>query len=80
MFAPPSRGHEDSFAMVKDDPKRGFFCLDSDSFYDIELYGNENNANYQRLEISLVPCNYLHTRFGYDGDSIDSECIADKQA
>lgn len=32
------------------------------------------------LEIILVPCNYLHTSFGYTGDSIHADCIANRQA
>ena len=52
------------------------FCIDWDKA-DINLYGNENNENYQRLEIALVPCNYIHTKWGYQNDSIAEECIAD---
>ena len=51
------------------------FCLDYSD--DILIYGNEKNDEYQRLEIKLVPCNYLHTQWGYTGDSIHSECEHD---
>ena len=44
------------------------------------VFGEEINAEYQRLEIVLVPCNYLHTHLGYTEDFISDECIADLQA
>ena len=49
------------------------FCLDWSK--DLEVYGNELNDEYQRLEIVMVPCNYIHTQFGYEGDSISENCI-----
>ena len=36
--------------------------------------GDEGEDNYQRLDIVLVPCNYMHTSFGWDKDSIHPEC------
>ena len=51
------------------------FCIDADEH--IRIYGNENNNNYQRIEILLTPCNYLHTHLGYEGDSVHPDCIAD---
>ena len=32
------------------------------------------------IEIYLLPCNYLHTYYGYTGDSVSNECIADYNA
>lgn len=55
------------------------FCLDFDAI-DIELYGNERNEEYQRIEVVLTPCNYLHTHLGFTGDSIADECVADLDA
>lgn len=54
------------------------FCLD---WHDakLRLYGNEKNTNFQRLEIIFLPCNYLHTHLGYEGDSVHPECVADLQ-
>ena len=51
------------------------FCIDADET--IRIYGNEINYNYQRLEILLTPCNYVHTHLGYEGDSVHPDCIAD---
>ena len=51
------------------------FCLDWSD--DILLYGNEKNEEYQRIELVLTPCNYLHTHLGFEGDTIHPECVAD---
>ena len=48
-----------------------------ESLDDIELFGNENNADYQRLEVFFLPCNYIHTEPGYGADTISEECIPD---
>ena len=32
------------------------------------------------IEIYLLPCNYLHTYYGYTGDSVSKECIANQKA
>ena len=40
----------------------------------ITIMGDEGEDDYQRMEAILVPCNYKHTMFGYEGDSIHSEC------
>ena len=47
---------------------------------DLELYGDENNKNFMKLEVLFLPCNYLHTYLGYKDDSIHPDCIADRQA
>ena len=65
----------DVIADIKSDPKRGMYCLDQDE--EIDLYGNERNNNHARLEIILLPCNYVHSHLGYEGDSVHPECIAD---
>ena len=39
--------------------------------------GYEFDADYVRLEVILVPCNYLHTMMDYRDDSISPECIGD---
>ena len=41
------------------------------------LYGNEKNSEYQRIELVITPCNYLHEHLGYKGDTIHPDCIAD---
>ena len=51
------------------------FCLDQTE--DFVINGGENNSEFQYVEILMVPCNYLHTEFGYTEDSIHPDCIAD---
>ena len=75
QFRPPATASADSWTTIKDDPKRGFYCLDWTD--DILLYGNEKNEDYQRIEVVLTPCNYLHTHLGFEGDSIHPDCVAD---
>ena len=29
------------------------------------------------VTFDLVPCNYVHSEFGYTGDSISEDCVAD---
>ena len=75
QFAPPKKSAQDGWQAIKDNPKRGMFCLDMTE--DIELYGKERNDEYQRIEVALTPCNYVHTHLGYQGDSVHPECVAD---
>lgn len=78
-FTPPSKAFSDSFSAIKNGDVDGMYCLDwTDDVEPILIYGNEKNDEYQRVELVLVPCNYVHTRLGYDGDSVTEECLADK--
>ena len=62
---------------IKEDPDRGLFCIDWDDDNPFEITGYEFDDNYTRLEIVLVPCNYIHTMLDYKDDSVSSECIGD---
>ena len=59
---------------------RGLYCFDWDQHGDILSIwgGSSNDALYQRIEVDLLPCNYIHAQYGDVGDSIDPECIADR--
>ena len=63
-FYEPAKGTEDQLSQVRDDPKRGMYCLDHPENF--EINGNENNSEFQYVDILVVPCNYLHTEFGYN--------------
>ena len=52
------------------------FCIDWNDD-PIEVGGLFTEADYSRLEVVLVPCNYLHTDLGFEGDYVSSECIRD---
>ena len=45
---------------IKKNPDRGFICLDWDEV-NLEIYGSENESNYQRLEVIAMPCNSIRT-------------------
>ena len=77
VFAPISRADETSFEIIKSNPKRGFYCLDWDDDEPFEIYGRESGSNYQRLEVILVPCNYVHKEISDVGDTVKEECKSD---
>lgn len=81
VFPPAAKAFEDSFIAIKNGDVDTMLCLDwSDDVEPILIYGNEKNDDYSRVELVLVPCNYLHTELDYDGDTVPEECLADKEA
>ncbi len=56
------------------------YCLDEDQIKGLKIYGDEKNQNHSRLELLILPCNYLHTEWGYTGDAIHPECIGNLEA
>ena len=59
---------------IKEDPDRGFICLDWNGDQDMEIYGNENESNYQRIEVDLVPCNLINTDESVLADGVSPKC------
>ena len=60
---------------IRGDPARGFLCIDwnnDDEMY--EIMGNENDANYTRLEVIFTSCNYRHTMLGYQDEPMHPDC------
>ena len=42
------------------------------------IYGREIDDEYQRIDIVLLPCNYVHAEFSPgDPSSVSDDCIAD---
>lgn len=78
-FDEPARGMQDQLDNIKNDPERGMYCLDKDEMEGREIYGDEKNQNHARVELFLLPCNYLHYGLGYLEDSIHPECIRNLQ-
>ena len=76
-FPPPSNAHIDTFTQIKGGEQDGMYCLDweDDKAEDMLINGHSKNDEYQRLDIILVPCNYVHSYLGYEGDSISNECL-----
>ena len=76
-FPPPGSAYSDSFSQIKNGEIDGMYCLDweDDDAEDKLIYGQTKNDEYQRLDIILVPCNYVHSYLGYEGDFISDECL-----
>ena len=53
---------------IREDPDRGMFCIDWNDDDPIELINSEQDDDYARIDITVAPCNYLHTMLGYEGD------------
>ena len=52
--------------------KRHLYCIDWDNIETGEtgVWGTEKDDNYQKMEIVLVPCNYVHNEFGDVNDTV----------
>ena len=65
---------------MKTQKERGLYCFDWDALSDdLVIQSIEDDNNYQRIELLVLPCNYIHKEFGNVGDSIAPECIADQK-
>ena len=64
QFYPIQNHSEGQLYEIKNDENRGFYCLDWDENEPFEIYGTENDDNYQRLEFLLIPCNSKWTDTG----------------
>ena len=78
LFPEASFSSVDTIEQIRQNPKRGMYCIDWDQA-DIQIYGNENNMNYQNLDIVLVPCQLLLPDIGFTEDAIPNDCLADRQ-
>ena len=76
-FYPVDKSSRVLLNSIKDDPDRGFFCINFAENEPDMIFGEFQDDNYYRLEVLLTPCNYLHTSNGYTADSISPECIPD---
>ena len=72
-FYPVSKQSQETYDKLISDPKRGLLCLDwSQNLY---LQGYYQDARFSTIDILLLPCNYIHTQYGWEGDTISNECI-----
>ena len=60
QFYPIMKTAEKQFQKMREDPIRGFLCLDWGREHDdYEIFGNEvHDEEYSRLEVILTSCNY----------------------
>ena len=43
------------------------------------MWGVENAESYQRFEVILLPCNYIHSEIGSTNDTVQEECLPDRE-
>ena len=78
QFSPPAPEAVGLLNSMKSKEKRGLYCIDWEAQgEELEVWSVEDDANYQRWEYVLHPCNYVHAEFGDVGDSVGEECIGD---
>ena len=51
------------------------FCIDWNDDEPIVITGHEYDSDYTAFDVLYVPCNYVHTMFNYQGDSIYPGCV-----
>ena len=73
-FLPVSASSAFLLNELKTNERRGLWCLDQ---AEIKLFGNEQDLNESRLEISVLPCNHRLTHIGGAEDRIPDDCVAD---
>ena len=59
--------------------KNGFLCIDWDDKNPYLTYGKDKDANFQRVEIIVTPCNYIHREVKDIGDEVSDDCIKDRE-
>ena len=69
-FYPVKKSSISFLKEIREDPQRGMYCFDWNADEPIELIGDAHDDDYTRLEVLVVPCNYLHTMLDYKEDSI----------
>ena len=79
-FYPVKKQSEKVLLDIKTDPDRGLLCLDWEDDEPLEIIGHESNYDFTRLEVALLPCNYVHTMHGNNWDSIHPECVTDLES
>ena len=78
-FYPVKNSSDQLLKDVRNNPNRGFLCVDwTDDDY-LEFVGQSADDDYTRFDVMIVPCNYIHMEMGYRGDSIHPECEGDLQ-
>ena len=56
-FYPISEASDSNLEEIRNDPERGFYCPDWNAEDDYEIYGQEIDDDYKRLEVIFMPCN-----------------------
>ena len=75
-FYPIEPIYEKLLDSIKKDDNRGFYCIDWDDEEPFEIYGSNLEADYQRMEMILVPCNLKPSGVNTIPDPIVAGCKA----
>ena len=75
LFYPVDPNYFEKLENLKSGDKGNLYCIDqTDEF---KIFGEWTATDFLTVTMDLVPCNYMHTHLGYEGDSISDDCIAD---
>ena len=56
------------------------FCIDWNDDDPYSIQGYEFDNDYTRIEVRLLPCNYIHTMLGHEGDFVNPDCVTDLES
>ena len=60
QFYPVSSRFKYELQDIKDDPERGFLCIDWDEKNPVKIFDNEfDGGEFETIDVILAPCNYL---------------------
>ena len=80
QFYPMKPEQERDLVLIREDPDRGFLCIDWDDEDPHLIFGDfTSTANYQSLDFILTPCNYNHKEIDPEGLPIHEKCIYDAE-
>ena len=67
-FYPINPGFESLMRDIREDPDRGFICLDWNDEDPFKIFGDiENSSEMMVMEAILAPCNYVHNKVNQTG-------------
>ena len=79
-FAPPSADADRTLKKILKDEDRGLFCIDWEKFgQKMHIFGTSHYTDFRFIDVELVPCQYIHNRYGYEDDKVTPECLYDKE-
>ena len=73
-FYPIEKPKKQTLADIRSDPDRDFYCIDWDDENPFVIYGTETQANNQRLEMILLPCNMVKSDIGPWNQTVSEIC------
>mgnify|MGYP001029142513 CR=1 FL=1 len=74
QFYPIHEQSKNKLEKIKSDPNRGFLCIDWRDEEPLWIFGEENDDEFQRLEVWVLPCNSQYTDTGPLPGEISEDC------